>query len=146
MAQNISNMLSGVTIRKKSVDDTVTIHWKQGSCVGFGGDRSQTYARCRYEGSLGGNTAQFLVFIQESFTKSESFRIDHKWQYGVNDGVMFLVYHDKSQTPYQNRFVTNKYQQIAKGANEALKLAIQSKTGVAWDAQWMVGDYLHDCK
>lgn len=113
MAHNISNMLSGVTIKKKSVDDKVTVNWKQGSFVGFGGDRSQTYARCMYEGSLGGKTVSFLVFIQDSFPKSESFRIDHQWQYGVNDGVMFFVYHDKSQTPYQNRFVTNKYQQIA---------------------------------
>ena len=38
--------LRGETLTLKSRGQTVTVNWKQGSFVGFGGDRSQNYVLC----------------------------------------------------------------------------------------------------
>ncbi|KAJ8280212.1 hypothetical protein GJAV_G00051890 [Gymnothorax javanicus] len=45
--QNMS-FFKGLKLDFVKVEETVTVHWKQGSIMGFGGDRSQTYNRCKY--------------------------------------------------------------------------------------------------
>ena len=56
----------------------------------------------------------------------------------MQEGVLFFVLHDKSQTPYQHRFKTNDLQKFAYAANEILKMARRI------DLSWVAGDYLHD--
>ena len=55
--------------------------------------------------------------------------IDSKLQYGSQDNVLFFVYHDKSQTPYQERFRCNELQKF-----------VYNAVGISW----MVGKYLVD--
>ena len=40
--------LKGEILTLKSKGETVTVNWKQGSFIGFGGDRSQNYVLCDY--------------------------------------------------------------------------------------------------
>ena len=127
--------MKGQTLTLKSKLQTVTVKWKQGSVLGFGGDRSQNYVLCDYTTSGG---QSIPVYVQSGYNIPQSLTVNSSLQYGMLDSVLFFVLHDKSQTPFQHRFTTNALQNFAYAANEILKMA----KGV--DLSWVVGDYLHD--
>ena len=127
--------LKGEPLTLKSRGETVTVSWKQGSFVGFGGDRSQNYVLCDYSTSRGNSVP---VYIQGGYDIPQELVIDSRLQYGTQDNVLFFVYHDKSQTPYQERFRCNGLQKFVYAANDLLKLA----KGI--DVSWMAGNYLVD--
>ena len=129
------SFMKGKTLTLKSKGKTVTVNWKQGSVLGFGGDRSQNYVLCDYTTSRGKSVP---VYVQGGYDIPRSLTVNSSLQYGMQDGVLFFVLHDKSQTPYQHRFRTNDLQKFAYVANEILKMA----KGV--DLSWVAGDYLHD--
>ena len=78
------------------------------------------------------------VYVQGGYTIKSQLTVGSSLQYGMQNGILFFVYHDKEQKPYQHRFVTNDLQKFAYAANEILKMA----KGV--DISWVAGDYLHD--
>lgn len=127
--------LRGETLTLKSRGETITVHWKQGSLAGFGGDRSQNYVLCDYTTSNGNSVP---VYIQGGYDIPQELKIDSRLQYGTQDNVLFFVYHDKSQKPYQERFRCNGLQQFVYAANTVLKMA----KGI--DISWVVGNYLVD--
>ena len=129
------SFMKGQTLTLKSKGQTVTVNWKQGSVLGFGGDRSQNYVLCDYTTSGG---QSIPVYVQGGYDIPRSLTVNSSLQYGMQEGVLFFVLHDKSQTPYQHRFTTTALQKFAYAANEILKMA----KGV--DLSWVVGDYLHD--
>ena len=128
------SQLKGETITLKSQGDIVTVQWKQGSFMGIGGDCSQTYRLCTYAMSSG---TDIPVYIQTSYNVPDRMKIDSRLQYGMQEGVLFYVYHEKSQTPYQHRFRTNALQKFAYMVNSIAKLR-------GADLSWVAGDYLHD--
>ena len=75
-AASIAAFFKGKTATFESVVKTTTIHWKQGSMLGFGGDRSQTYRECYYQ--LDGNTV--VVFVQSDWDLPKPMKIDGKVQ------------------------------------------------------------------
>lgn len=125
--------LKGEQLTLKSRGETVTVSWKQGSFVGFGGDKSQNYVLCDYSTSRGNSVP---VYIQGGYDIPQKLVIDSRLQYGTQDNVLFFVYHDKSQTPYQERFRCNGLQKFVYAANDLLKLT----KGI--DISWMAGNYL----
>ena len=127
--------LKGETITLKSKGKTVTVSWKQGSFLGMGGDKSQNYWLYTYTRPTG---TEIPVYIQAGYDVPSRMTIDSNLQYGMQEGVIFFVYHDKSQTPYQHRFRTNTLQKFAYAANELTKMM----KGV--DLSWLAGDYLRD--
>ena len=134
--QNLVEMgsLKGETLALREKRETVTIHWKQDSWGGIGGDKSQTYVLCEYATR---NGYSIPIYIQEGYEIKQNFTIDFRFQYGLQDNVMFFVFHDKSQKPYQQRFRCDGLQKFVYAANEVLKL-----TGV--DISWIAGEYLKD--
>lgn len=133
----MAGVLKGLTLQKNARKDHIAISWKQGSVMGFGGDRSQSYNVYEY---IGPNGSPVPVFIQSDWDIPENITIDSRVQYGMNEGVLFLVLHDKSQTPYQHRFMKNFTQKALYAANALIK----SRTGGIVDASWIAGDYLRD--
>ena len=127
------SQLKGQVLALKRKGETIQVYWKQGAVLGFGGDRSQSYTLCVYEL----NGSEFPAYIQTGFDVPQKLTIDSRLQYGVQEGVLFFVYHDKEQTIYQHRFRTNSLQKLAYGANEYLKTM-----GV--DLSWVAGDYLRN--
>lgn len=133
----MASVLRGMTLTKNKQITQTTIHWKQGSVLGIGGDCSQSYNVFEY---CGPNGDVILVYVQQSFGAPQKLTVDGKLQYGMNDGVFFLVLHEKTQTPYQHRFIQNIGQKAAYAANALLK----AYTGGIVDASWCMGDYLRD--
>ena len=129
-------MLRGETLKLKSRGNTVKVEWKQGSFFGFGGDRSQNYILCTYSVSSAGGDVP--VYIQSGYSVPQDLTVDGNLQFGMQEGVIFYVLHDKSQKPYQHRFRSNGLQKLAYAANAALK----ERAGV--DLSWAAGDYLRD--
>ena len=127
--------LKGETLTLKSKGDTIKVEWKQGSFMGIGGDKMQAYKLCSYTLSSG---SEVPVYIQCDFDVPRTLTIGSKLQYGMQEGVLFFVYHDKSQTPYQHRFRTSSLQKFAYAGNAVLKMM----KGV--DLSWLAGDYLRD--
>ena len=125
--------LKGETLTLRRRVKTITVRWKQGSLFGFGGDRSQYYVLCDYTTSLGNSVP---VYIQRGYDILQKLTIDSRLQYGTQDNVLFFVYHDKSQTPYQERFRCDGLQTFVYAANEVLKI------GKGIDISWMAGNYL----
>ena len=80
-------------------------------------------------------TACLFTFRGE-YDIPQKLKIDSRLQYGTQDNVLFFVYHDKSQTPYQERFRCNGLQQFVYAAKTVLKMA----KGI--DISWAVGNYL----
>lgn len=128
------SQLKGETITLKEQGGAVKIQWKQGSFLGVGGDRTQTYRLCTYALSSG---SEIPVYIQTNYSVPDEMDIDSKLQYGMQEGVIFYVYHDKEQKPFQHRFRSNALQKFAYMANAITKLK-----GI--DLSWVAGDYLHD--
>lgn len=129
------SFMKGQTLTFNKKEKKITVNWKQGSFLGFGGDASQNYWLCDYETSGG---QSIPVYIEAGYDMPSKLRIDSSLQYGMQDGVLFFVYHDKSQTPYQHRFRCSDLQKFAYAANSVLKMA----KGV--DLSWVAGDYLHN--
>ncbi|KAG5855213.1 hypothetical protein ANANG_G00046690 [Anguilla anguilla] len=128
-------MLKGQTLTLVSSHGVKKVEWKQGSFIGFGGDRSQNYNECTYKMGEG---VLIPVYIQSDRSKPDRLKVDSKCQYGVQNGVIFLVIHDKSQTPYQHRFMMNPKQEWLKSAHDLQKQYTQV------DMSWVAGDYLRD--
>lgn len=126
--------LKGETLALREKRETLTIHWKQASVAGFGGDKSQTYILCEYATRNGYSVP---IYIQEGYEMKQNFTIDFRFQYGTQDNVLFFVYHDKSQKPYQERFRCNGLEKFVYAANDLLKMA-----GI--DISWIAGHYLKD--
>lgn len=130
------SFMKGQTLNLKSKVETVTVNWKQDSFLGFGGDKSQNYILCDYTTSEG---QSIPVYIQGGYVDiPQSLNIDSSLQYGMQEGVLFFVLHDKSQKPYQHRFKSTALEKFAYFVNDILKMA----KGV--DLSWVAGDYLHD--
>ena len=129
--------MKGMVLKKKGFVQQIKIQWKQGSFLGVAGDMSQLYDVYEYRSP---NGAVVPVFIQDGRKAPDVFTIDKELQYGFGEGVFYLVYHDKSLTPYQHRFVQSMPQKALYTANNFLK---QLSRGVV-DFSWTVGDYLHD--
>ena len=125
--------LRGETLTLKSRGETVTVNWKQGSFVGFGGDRSQNYVLCDYTTGMGNSVP---VYIQGGYDIPQKLIIDSKLHYSTQDNVLFFVYHDKNQTPYQERFRRNGLQKFLYASNDVMK------TVKGIDISWAVGNYL----
>lgn len=135
-----SEKLDRKKLKKKSYLRRETIKWKQGSILGIGGDKSQCYQLCNYEMHSG---EVVPVYIQDDYDMPDTLNIDDgKLQYGMNDGIFFIVYHDKNLKPYQHRFIQNENQKKAYAVNESLK----ALTSGAIDLSWTVGDQLRDFK
>ncbi|XP_071127898.1 uncharacterized protein [Mytilus edulis] len=127
-------------LKKKSYIRRETIKWKQGSFFGIGGDKSQCYQLYNYEMHSG---EMIPVYIQDGYDIPETLNIDDgKLQFGINKGILFIVYHDKNLTPYQHRFIQNEIQKKTYATNESLKALTSGKI----DFSWIVGDYLRDFK
>ena len=133
----MASALMGMTLTKERQVQTIDVSWKQGSFLGLGGNRSQRYTVFEYKSP---NGAPIPVYIQSGYSAPDRLTVNNSLQYGMSDGVFFIVYHDKSQTPYQHRFTTNFYQKAAYLANTALKT---TTVGLV-DLSWAVGDYLHN--
>ena len=119
----------------KGREETVTVNWKQGSFIGFGGDRSQHYVLCEYTSSSGNSIP---VYVQDGYDIPQKLTIDSRLQYGTHDNVLFFVYHDKSQTPYQERFRCSGLHKFLYATNAFLK----TEKGI--DISWVAGNYLID--
>ncbi|XP_072044195.1 uncharacterized protein [Amphiura filiformis] len=132
---SISSTFLGKKVEFDSVVATKTVHWKQGSVLGIGGDRSQTYKECHYKIDGSGIV---VVFVQSDWDIPKPLTLTNKLQYGLNNGNIFFVLHDKEQTPYQHRFEMNPMQTGLYYANELLKKI------KGYDASWIAGDYLHN--
>ena len=112
------------------------VEWKQGSILGFGGDQHETYELCMYSTSGG---EEVPIYIQTSkYSVENELQVDGMLQYGMQEGILFYVLHDKSNKPFQHRFRTNSLQKLVYGGNSIMK----SMTGV--DLSWVAGDYLRD--
>ena len=95
-------LLKGKELVLDKARGDVTIHWKHGSFFGLGGDREQTYTVSEYKLFQGTNV---IVYRQKDYgTPPERITVNSRFQYGINYGNVFLVIHDKTQTPYQQRF------------------------------------------
>ena len=133
----MADILIGTTLKKKIIKEHIRISWKQGSVLGIGGNYSQSYNVYEY---VGPNGSTVPVFIQSGWNAPDNLTIDSSLQYGMSEGTFFLVLHDKSQTPYQHRFMTSFTQKVLYMANGLLK----AKTGGAVDVSWIIGDYLRN--
>lgn len=80
--------LRGENLTFKSREQTVTVKWKQGSFLGFGGDKSQNYVLCDYT-TGNGNSVPF--YIQAGYSVPQKLKIDSRLQYGTQDNVLFLL-------------------------------------------------------
>jgi len=148
------NLLKSAELEKLRDEKMVTVNWKQGSFLGFGGDRSQKYQLMMFQ--IKGTKGEIVVFVQHDFVHrfQGTVKIDSSWQYGLNNGDIFFVVHDKEQTIYQHRFVQSETQKIFYTANKTLTSALAALAAGAglgakstlstFELGWVVGDYLHD--
>ena len=74
-----------------------TINYKHKSFFGFGGDMSQRYTAAKYR-CTGLNNAevknpsiQIVAFIQEGIPVNQNKIINQNFEFGVDNGIMFLV-------------------------------------------------------
>ena len=126
----------GIELTKKELVGSVTINWKQRSFLGIGGDHSQKYNIFNYETP---HKSLVPLYVQHDYVSPDKIVCNEKMQYGMNNGVFFVVLHDKSQTPYQHRFIQTEIQKNLYKANEILK----NYSANYGDMSWAAGDYLH---
>ena len=93
--------LKGQKLNLNEKGPPITIHWKQGSFFGIGGERSQTYFTCQYVTNIG---LIIPIYIQSSYDIPEILTIDSRLQYGEQEGTLFFVLHNQEQKPFQQRF------------------------------------------
>jgi len=130
-------MLRGLTLNKNNRVGAVTVNWIQGGVLGLGGQRSLSYDLYNYSNPSG---ALCPVYIQSGWEAPQVLTLDDRVQFGCNKGIIFLVLHDKENTPYQHRFITKGMQENLYTANAALK----QWTGGWVDLSWVKGDYLRN--
>ncbi|KAJ6648715.1 hypothetical protein Bhyg_03946 [Pseudolycoriella hygida] len=128
----------GKSITKTETLTPITITYKHGSFFGFGGNHTNTYMVYVYKFDNSGETIHF--FCQDTLNAPEKLTISNELQYGLQNGNMFLVLHDKSRKIYQHRFVASNNPLVvaAQQANQQLKNSIQV------DLSAFVGDLLRD--
>ena len=124
-------LLKGSTLQLKSQGGTVRIEWQQ-----WFQTKHQSYAVCEY--TLNDNPIP--VYIQEGYDIPRRLTVDSRLQYGSQSGIVFFVYHDKGQKPYQRRFRSTMFEDIAKMGGKWLK----DRYGGQFDPSAYVGEYLHD--
>ena len=129
--------LKGMALKKKSFVQKINIEWKQGSFLGLGGDVSQQYIVYEYTSP---NGAVVPVFIQKGWDAPDALTINSELQYGMAEGVFYLVFHDKSQMPFQHRFIQTIHQKALYTANNFFKKVTRG----TMDMSWAIGEYLHD--
>ena len=66
------SFLKGQTLTLESKGRTVTVNWKQGSVLGFGGDSKQDYALCKYSTSGGERSVYFWTVQFSNFLNFEN--------------------------------------------------------------------------
>lgn len=66
------SFLKGETLTYVREVHRLTVSWKQGSFVGFGGDRSETYLVCEYS-TAGGGKVQ--VYIGKGFQAQRQLKV-----------------------------------------------------------------------
>ena len=131
----MTEFLFGMQLKKEEATSEVTITWKQSDILGFGEFRSAKYNVFTYETSQGGKVP---VYIQDWYDCPDIMVCNDKLQCGMNDGVFFLVYHDRQQKPCQHHFVLNDTQKKLYQENDCLKFM-----GIR-DFTWITGEYLRD--
>ncbi len=98
MASSLTGIFKGKTVEFDSVVETKTIHWKQGSVLGIGGDRSQTYKECHY--TLDGQI--LIVFVQSDWELPKPLTMDDKLQVRRALVVLHAVYYPFKKTNDHN--------------------------------------------
>ena len=83
----------GIELTKKGSVGSVTINWKQGSIIGIGGDHSQKYNIFNYETP---HKSLVPLYVQHDYDSPDKIVCNERMQYGMNNGVFFVVLHDKS--------------------------------------------------
>ena len=68
------SQLYGKTAQFKHTVRTTTVQWKQGSFLGIGGDRSQTYHECHY--TIDGQI--LVVFVQSDMDIPKPITINNR--------------------------------------------------------------------
>ncbi|KAF5000371.1 hypothetical protein FGRMN_1839 [Fusarium graminum] len=147
-----SDMVRSAT--DKTVDPVrITITWQQNLRT-----RSEAYISCTYSVISSGKRGQ--LFIQASklgdlWDKRDQ-KGDKNWitvqvgdafQYGQNEDRTdrFLVYHDKSNRPYQRRFVKQLTELLGDRALDwAQRMGFNSLNDLKNDIESLFGEYLRD--
>ena len=114
------------------------ISWKQGSFCGVGGNKKQTYKLCIYKVSR--KNKNILVYIEKDCKTPEQMCVDAKLQYGMNNGILFLVYHNKRQMPNQDRFMSRPAEETVENSRQL------QKHFTKYDSSWIPRDYLRNIK
>ena len=117
-------IVKGSTLELKSKGETVRVEWKQ-----WFQSRHQSYTVCKY--TLSGNPIP--VYIQKDYDIPNHLTVDSRLQYGSQSGIVFFVYHDKSQTPFQQRFIDGMSREW-----------LNNFFGRFTDSSAFIGDYLQD--
>ena len=112
-------------MKLKSKGETLGIKWQQEFQK-----RHQSYTVCKY--TLNGKPV--LVYIQKGYDIPSRLTVDSSLQYGSQSEIVFFVYHDKSQKPYQHRFIDGMSAEWLKDFFGGLDI----------DSSTFIGDYLHD--
>lgn len=137
----MANLIAGKVLKWHKFVGTAEIEWKQDSILGVGGNRSQIYDMHEYY-VCSCQCCIVTVFIQYDWTYGwqDVLYCDEKCQYGITrDGEVFLVLHDKEQTPYVSRFILTERSLRGRATDY-----IKDKTGIEIDLKWMKGQCLED--
>lgn len=121
-----------MSLTKDSRNSTINIEWSQ-----MFRTKKQTYDVYTYMAQ----SNPVPVFIQSGYDAPTTLTVNHKLQYGSQEGVLFFVYHDKGQKPYQHRFNSGGLlKSLGKHGSDWIKSLTK---GYVDFASW-VGEYLHD--
>ena len=131
----MAEFLFAMQLKKQETMGEVTITWKQDGILGIDEYRSAKYNLFTYETPQGGKVP---VYIQDWYDCPDIMVINDKLQCGMNDGVFFLVYHNREQKPFQHHFILNDAQKKLYQENDWLKFM-----GIS-DLSWITGDYLRN--
>ena len=146
-----------ITVYKSAVDDgqTETIKWRQGKM------REAEYVVV--DASLGNNDVPLFIqsakkgeFLDRCNTSSDNdkickVKVDNRFQYGIdkNKENSFLVFHNKTNKPYQHRFFTESTIRRLISAAKSGSKGIGYLPAKAFDkflggTKSFLGDYLRD--
>ncbi|KAK1989896.1 hypothetical protein LX36DRAFT_460039 [Colletotrichum falcatum] len=131
----------GDTIRITDELGKITVNWSQG-----GREQQEYYTPFHFQVTKGGSSSGIIfvqtnrhhALIQKAIRVEDylSVQVDETFQYGdsSDQSKRFLVFHDKTNKPYQHRFVENPLTVIA------AKAVGKELVGLVKPA---FGDYLH---
>ncbi|KIW92486.1 uncharacterized protein Z519_06333 [Cladophialophora bantiana CBS 173.52] len=126
----------------------LTIHWSQ-----MLRSRNEDYWLCKYTVESGAEKIYVQASKLEEFKQKKkdgkdfTFVVDDSFQYGQDKEKTkrFLVFHDKSNKPYQHRFVENTYTELGGKAADFLESLGFKDAGTVEDvARRFAGDELHN--